>query len=85
MDPGSQWGSTPTWPSESTIVVPFRRTTASSPLNHPEPFVWSAWARIVAEAEEWARTYTSPLASAVPVRLIVSPAEALPLKNIWTL
>ena len=37
-------------------VVPLRRTTASSPLNQPEPFVWSACARIAAFAAAWART-----------------------------
>jgi len=37
-----------------------------------------------AAADEWASTNTSPEAT-VPVRLIVNPAVALPLKNIWTL
>ena len=32
----------------------------------------------------WASTETSPFATE-PVRLIVSPAVPLPLKNIWTL
>ena len=32
--PHSVPGSKPTWPSESMIVVPFRRTTASSPLKN---------------------------------------------------
>ena len=65
-------------------VVPFRSTTASSPLYQLELFVWSAWARIVAFAEAWATTYTSPAAT-VPVRVMVRPAAALPLKNIWML
>ena len=64
--------------------MPLRRTTASSPLNQPDPFVWSACARIAALAPDCATTYTSPAAT-VPVRLIVSPAAAEPLKYIWTL
>ena len=64
--------------------MPLRRTTASSPLNQPEPFVWSACARIASLALACATTYTSPVAT-VPVRLIVSPAVAEPLKYIWTL
>ena len=62
-------------------VPPLRRTTASSPLNQPDPFVWSAWAKMVVSADEWATTHTSPSAT-VPVRVMVSPAEALPLKYI---
>ena len=57
---------------------------ASSPLNHPDPLVWSAWARIAALADAWATTYTSP-APTVPVRLIVSEHVVAPLKHIWTL
>ena len=34
-------------------VVPLSSTTASSPLYQPEPFVWSAWARMVAFALAW--------------------------------
>ena len=83
-DPHSVPGSKPIWPITSSTVVPLRRTTASSPLNQPAPFVWSATARIEGSAADCARTYTSPSAT-VPVRLIVSPAVALPLKNIWTL
>ncbi len=37
--PHSAPGSNPIWPIESITVVPLRRTTASSPLNQPEPFV----------------------------------------------
>ena len=82
--PHSVPGSTPIWPITSRIVVPLRRTTASSPLNQPAPFVWSACARIARCALDCATTYTSPAAT-VPVRLIVSPAVAEPLKYIWTL
>jgi len=83
-DPHWEPGSNPIWPMTSRTVVPFRSTTASSPLKNPAPLVWSACARIAALAEDWASTNTSPLAT-VPVRLIVSPAEPEPLKNIWTL
>jgi hypothetical protein len=38
-EPHSVPGSTPATPIASTIVLPFRRTTASSPLNQPAPFV----------------------------------------------
>ena len=41
-EPHSVPGSKPTWPMTSRIAVPRRRTTASSPLNQPAPFVWSA-------------------------------------------
>ena len=61
--PHSEPGSNPTWPIESMMAVPLRRTKASSPLNQPAPFVWSAWARIVAPAEDWATTWTSPSAT----------------------
>ena len=44
--PHSVPGSNPRWPMESITVAPLRSSTASSPLNQPEPFVWSAWARI---------------------------------------
>ena len=81
--PHSVPGSTPSWPMTSSTVVPLRSTTASSPLNQPDPFVWSAWARIVALAPDWARTKTSPAAT-VPLRLTVRPALALPLKYICT-
>jgi len=83
-EPHSVPGSNPICPITSRFVVPLRSTTASSPLNQPAPLVWSAWARIAAFAEECATTNTSPFAT-VPVRLIVSPADAEPLKNIWTL
>ena len=83
-DPHSVPGSKPTWPITSSTVVPLRSTTASSPLNQPEPFVWSACARIAGSALDWARTNTSPSAT-VPVRLIVSEETGLPLKNICTL
>ena len=73
--PHSVPGSTPICPITSRIVVPLRRTTASSPLNQPAPFVWSACARIAALALDCASTNTSPAAT-VPVRLIVSPAVA---------
>ncbi len=79
--PHSVPGSRPICPITSSTVVPLRRTTASSPLNQPAPFVWSAWARIAAFAELCATTNTSSLAT-VPVRLMVSPAVVLPLKNI---
>src|SRR6266545_2951156 len=82
--PHSVPGSKPTWPMLSITVVPLRSTTASSPLNQPGPLVWSATAKIGAEAALWASTYTSPSAT-VPVRLTVRPAVGLPLKNIWTL
>ena len=73
--PHSVPGSKPTWPITSITVVPLRRTTASSPLNQPEPFVWSATARIAALALAWARTKTSSSAT-VPARLIVNTAVA---------
>ena len=44
--PHSVPGSKPRCPIESMTVAPLRSTTASSPLNQPAPFVWSAWARI---------------------------------------
>jgi hypothetical protein len=37
--PHSVPGSKPSWPITSMSVAPFRSTTTSSPLNHPEPFV----------------------------------------------
>ncbi len=86
--PHSVPGSTPTWPMTS-IGVPLRTSnTASSPLNHPEAFVWSAWARMAGSAVAWASTNTSPAAT-VPVRGIVKGAEfggtpSLPLKYICT-
>ena len=83
-DPHSVPGSKPIWPITSSTVVPLRSTTASSPLNQPAPFVWSATARIDAFALACATTKTSSSAT-VPVRLIVRPAVAEPLKNIWTL
>ncbi len=54
--PHSVPGSTPIWPITSSTVAPLRRTTASSPLNQPAPLVWSACARIGAEADAWATT-----------------------------
>ena len=64
---------------DGAAAPPLRSTTASSPLYQPLLLVWSAWARIVALALPWAITYTSP-APTVPVRLMVRPALALPLK-----
>jgi hypothetical protein len=58
---------------------PLRSTTASSPLYQPEPLVWSAWPRMAATELDWATTKTSPAAT-VPVRVIVRPTVALPLK-----
>ena len=55
-EPHSVPGSKPICPITSTTVVPLRSTTASSPLNQPDPFVWSACARIAAFAALWART-----------------------------
>ncbi len=77
-------GRKPIWPMTSIRDVPLRRATASSPLNQKAALVWSAWARMAALAEACARTKTSPAAT-VPVRLMVRPAVALPLKNICTL
>ena len=54
--PHSVPGSKPIWPITSSTVVPLRSTTASSPLNQPEPFVWSATARIDAFALACATT-----------------------------
>ena len=56
--PHSVPGSTPICPITSRIVVPLRRTTASSPLNQPEPFVWSACARIAVAWRSPARART---------------------------
>src|SRR5688572_4866844 len=58
--PHSVPGSNPIWPITSITVEPFLRTTASSPLNQPEEFVWSACARIIALALACATTNTSP-------------------------
>ena len=82
--PHSLPGSSPICPTTSMLAVPFRNTTASSPLNHPDPLVWSACARIVVFDDDCAMTYTSPAAT-VPVRLMVSVEAALPLKYICTL
>ncbi len=60
-------------------LPPLRSTMASSPLNQPLPLVRSACARMAASALLCATTYTSPVAT-VPVRLMVRPALALPLK-----
>jgi hypothetical protein len=38
---------------------------------------------MAAPADAWASTNTSPAAT-TPVKLIVKPAVALPLKYIWT-
>ena len=81
--PHSVPGSKPTWPIVSSTVAPLRSVTASSPLNQPEAFVWSAWSRIACTDDDWATTYTSPGATE-PVRLIVRPAVTAPLKNICT-
>jgi hypothetical protein len=49
----------------------------------PAASVWSATARIDADADGCARTKTSPAAT-VPLRLTVLPAVVLPLKYIST-
>ena len=82
--PHSVPGLKPICPITSMICAPLRSTTASLPLNHPAPLVWSACARIAAFADDCASTKTS-FGAIVPTRLIVRPALTLPLKNIWTL
>jgi hypothetical protein len=52
-------------------------------LNQPDPFVWSA-AR-GSPRRRGLRDHEDVAGATVPSRLIVSPAVALPLKNIWTL
>jgi hypothetical protein len=79
--PHSAPGSKPRWPIASITTPLFRSSTASSPLNQPEPSVWSACARIVALAAELATTKTSPAAT-VPFSGIVSVQTGLPLKHI---
>ena len=54
--PHSMPGSNPIWPITSTISVPRRRTTASSPLNHPALLVWSARATMSGAAPACAIT-----------------------------
>lgn len=54
--PHSVPGSTPCWPIESITAPALRSRIASSPLNQPEPLVWSAWARIAGPAPYWATT-----------------------------
>ncbi len=81
--PHSVPGSKPSWPITSISVAPFLKTTTSSPLNQPAPFVWSACARMTGLAALCASTKTSPGAT-VPTSGMLRAQAALPLKHICT-